>query len=139
MKYQATVEAARLGAAMELGGRRGEAGDYLVCGDGLEFLFLKAATFETLFRPVNGGAPAKAAREPKEAAEEPGRNCQGQMKALVLKALSEGPKRSREVGDWIRAHGLPDYTNTKACAVMTYLGNRGLIVLGKDKLWRLKG
>jgi hypothetical protein len=138
MKFQATVEAARLGAAMELAGRRGEVGDYLVCGDGPEPLFLKAATFENLFRPVNGGAP-KAAREPKEAAEEPGRKCQGQMKQAVLQALREGPKRSREVGDWIRAHGLPDYTNTRASAVLTYLGNQGYIAHAKDKLWRLKG
>jgi len=139
MKFQATVDADRMSGPMELGGRRIDAGDYLVVGDGPGFLVLTAAVFEAMFRPVNGGAPAKAAREPKEAADEPGRYCQGQMKAAVLKALGEGPKRSREVGDWIRAHGLPDYTNTRASAILTYLGKRDELRLGKDHLWRLKG
>jgi hypothetical protein len=138
MKFQAIVDAARMTLPLELGGRRVETGDYLVCGDGPEFLVLKAAVFEAIFRPVNGGPP-KAAREPKEAAEEPGRKFQGEMKELVLKALGEGPKRSREVGDWIRAHGLAEYTNTRASAILTYLGNRGQVARGKDKLWRVKG
>jgi len=145
MKYTASVEAARLEQTMEIGGRRGDVGDYLVCGDGPGFLFLKATSFEMMFRPVAGAVQTpvnavarKAAREPKEG-EEPGRKFQGEVGALVLKALGEGPKRSREVGDWIRTHGLADYTNARASAVLTYLAVRGRVQPGKDHLWRLKG
>ena len=148
MKYIATVDAARLEQAMEIGGRRGEVGDYLVASDGPGFLFLRAATFEMMFRPVNGGAPAKAARGPyqrsqakacatEEAAEEPGRR--GTMGALVLKALGEGPKTAAAVANWMRTHGLPAYTVTKASAMLSYIGKRGLVKVGKeDHLWRVK-
>lgn len=149
MKYQATVEAAQLGAAMVLDGRRGEPGDYLVVGEGPGILFLKAATFEIMFRPVNGGAPAQAARgtggpRPEgratgEADEEPGQKRQGQMKALILKALGEGPKRAQDVGDWIRGHGMPGYTNARTSAVLCYLGKRSKVRVGKDHLWTVTG
>ena len=145
MKYTATVDAARLEQAMELAGRCGEVGDYLVAGDGPGFLFLKAATFEMMFRPVagavqspvNGGA-RKAAREPKEAAEEPGRN-QGQIKALVVKGLGEGPKKVAAMAEWIRAHGLPNHTTARVSAMLTYLGRQGQVTRGKDHTWHLKG
>jgi len=149
MKYQGTVDAARLEQAMELGGQRGEVGDYLVAGDGPGFLFLKASTFEMMFRPVNGGAPAKAARGPyqrsqskdcgtEEAADEPGRK-QGQIKALVFKALGQGPKKVAAIAEWIRAHGLPNHTTARVSAMLTYLGKDGQVQRGKDHTWHLKG
>ena len=143
MKYHTEVEAARLSDGMEVGGRRGEAGDYLVVCRGADLVLLPAATFEMLFRPANGGGPVKSAREPKAKEEpgrkkEPGRTAPGGMGQMVIEALGEGPKLSREVGDWIRAHGLPDYTNTRTSAVLTYLKKRGLVERGKDEKWRVK-
>lgn len=137
MKFQAIVDASRMSEAMELGGKRIEPGDYLVCGDGPEFLVLEAAVFEAIFRPVNGAAH-KSAREPKEAAEEPGRK-RGEIGRLILQSLKEGPKIVSAVNHWMRSHGHPDQSTKATGLALNYQARKGHCVLGKDRQWRLKG
>jgi len=88
-------------------------------------------------RPPTNGAH-KVAREPKTD-EEPGRKRQGQMKELVLQALKDGPKIVGEVAEWVRRHGVPDYTKVKTSGMLNYLCNLGQVAIGKDHEWRLKG
>lgn len=59
---------------------------------------------------------AKPAQEDKEPGTSPYR--------LAPLALSEGPKSSREVAEWISLHGIPGYSTGKASACLTYLKKR---------------
>ncbi len=81
--------------------------------------------------------PEKQENPATEEADEQGQAARkGVVSALALRGLAEGTKTLRDLTEWIREHGMPEYTPGRLTAVLNHLRNKGLVERAPGGLWQ---